>query len=1001
MSYLDDELCKIKSINERLYQELTDTAINYEKYHVIAAKSNDCTVKIVYLDNGVQKEQLVHSKYNPQQEAKKFAGANICEKRTYVIYGFGLGYHVEEMLKLMSRDDILYVVDLDIQLFKLALTLRDSLSNILTDDRLTLIISANEKYVASQIKQVLEDDVAFITYTPSVQTISEEYSYFKFVLEDWKMQQTVTDKWAELLQENYQINKNIDCPNIGILFGEFKDVPMVIVSAGPSLNKNKHFLKYIKGKFLIVAVGSALKPLMAIGVKPDYMCIIDPKPSIYKQFEGYENIDVPLIFLDTASAKAVTLYQGPKYKATKNIKNTSHESYVIDTGGSVATAVLDIGIKFGCNPIIFTGQDLAYTNNEHHADAKMYNPNRSEKIIELPNMRKVMGQNGELLNTTLGLLSYKYWIENKIKDHTEIMFFNATEGGAAIDGAKHSTLMATVEHIYNIRSKRQLPKDRRSDSVIFLLGIGLGVEVVNYLHESAESQIIIIEPDADNVKLACECNNQLEKVLKSENVNLVSGNKVNKLDELIKEYIDIRHQNNIYIVKTYTVNKDRLALFEHIKTIIKNNLHEIDMHVKTINDLADQISENIFSNLTSFIRNKQDVNSLYNAFIGKPAVIVSAGPSLEHNICKLKSIQNKSVIIAGPRTLKPLLENGIIPHLLCNIDPKDSMYNLVKNYDIDDIPLISLIQANHALVRNHNGNKLFAFDEALEPLRSYFSNSKSVKIEPGGSVATFSLCIAELLGCSPIILIGQDLAFSNNKTYAFKSNTEVLPKNIIIGKDANGNDVATRQDWIYFKKNIEEHIAENKNTYINPTEYGLFINGTVNMSLEEAIMRYCKVDFNVKIIFENIFDKKNNIRNLDVKNQINGILAKVIKCKKLIKENFTLSENIYKYIKRNIIIDIEEVLNKMDANDKLMEDNALVSAFMHYPIQKDYLNITLNYSPQNDESVDEEQLRIANKNIELYKAKLKAIEYVEGKLETIYKEVAKNGNHVPETEVNS
>lgn len=48
-----------------------------------------------------------------------------------------------------------------------------------------------------------------------------------------------------------------------------------------------------------------------------------------------------------------------------------------------------------------------------------------------------------MLYTSLGLLSYKYWIENRILNEQRI-FINATEGGAYIEGMKHIKLRDVI-----------------------------------------------------------------------------------------------------------------------------------------------------------------------------------------------------------------------------------------------------------------------------------------------------------------------------------------------------------------------------------------------------------------------------------------------------------------------------------------------------------------------------------------------------------------------------
>ncbi len=95
-------------------------------------------------------------------------------------------------------------------------------------------------------------------------------------------------------------------------------------------------------------------------------CIIDSqKEWTYKQIEGIEHLEIPFVFLNSASHYTVSQYKGPKYRAY-SMDSPEEQEGRIESGGSVATAMLDLAIRFGGNPIIFIGQDLAYTNNQSH-----------------------------------------------------------------------------------------------------------------------------------------------------------------------------------------------------------------------------------------------------------------------------------------------------------------------------------------------------------------------------------------------------------------------------------------------------------------------------------------------------------------------------------------------------------------------------------------------------------------------------------------------------------
>lgn len=60
------------------------------------------------------------------------------------------------------------------------------------------------------------------------------------------------------------------------------DVPTIVVSAGPSLNKNIEDLRAAQGKANIIATDTAMKPLLNAGIIPNLFVVVDGlKPGIY------------------------------------------------------------------------------------------------------------------------------------------------------------------------------------------------------------------------------------------------------------------------------------------------------------------------------------------------------------------------------------------------------------------------------------------------------------------------------------------------------------------------------------------------------------------------------------------------------------------------------------------------------------------------------------------------------------------------------------------------
>ena len=104
-------------------------------------------------------------------------------------------------------------------------------------------------------------------------------------------------------------------------------------------------------------------------------------------------------------------------------------------GGSVAHTMVNAAIVMGCNPIIFIGQDFAYTNEKKHADiAKDRWENCKSENTTRQNDIFVKDIYGKKIRTSIVLNNYRKEMENIISRHKEITFINATEGGAAMEG---------------------------------------------------------------------------------------------------------------------------------------------------------------------------------------------------------------------------------------------------------------------------------------------------------------------------------------------------------------------------------------------------------------------------------------------------------------------------------------------------------------------------------------------------------------------------------------
>lgn len=157
--------------------------------------------------------------------------------------------------------------------------------------------------------------------------------------------------------------------NVKELLDAVKEKPCdtaIMVAAGPSLDKNVHLLKEVKDKAFIIAVDTALKPVLNSGVKPDLTITIDShKPKELFWING-ESIDVPMIVELQSNSEVIKGYKGKRFYTYNFCKNffwvymqPDYMMINLDSGGSVANDAFSFLLKAGFKNIVFIGQDLA------------------------------------------------------------------------------------------------------------------------------------------------------------------------------------------------------------------------------------------------------------------------------------------------------------------------------------------------------------------------------------------------------------------------------------------------------------------------------------------------------------------------------------------------------------------------------------------------------------------------------------------------------------------
>ena len=492
----------------------------------------------------------------------------------------------------------------------------------------------------------------------------------------------------------------------------------------------------------------------------------------------------------------------------------------------------------------------------------------------------------------------------------------------------------------------------KSTGLTFFLGFGLGYELMgiiqNYLQP--KSTLIVIEKEIEIFINALE-QIDLRSIIADQNIFLFIGMSENEIYPHLSEILS--KTNAKLFVKAVTVIENPLSfiLFKdyYRKAIetIKFACKEAIMHFG--NDPLDALIgiRNTFLNINEII-NYPGIKDLFGKFKDKPGIVVATGPSLNKNIHLLKGLENKAVIASVDASMRVLKKNNLKPHLVTSLErvlATAKLFEGLTEEDVKDVYLAACPVIREETYANFPGERIIVYRNFAT--FHWLEIDKGI-LDIGASSANMAFKILTALGCNPIILIGQDLAFGEDeKTHAEGSTygekeQQYLKKERILEIPGNYREkVKTTDVWLRFLKAYEVDISKYEGKVINATEGGAKINGTEIMTFQEAIDKHISDSFDpVAIIKKHLKYPTEDEIKLNKEKTIKKVEHAISYCKDIT----TAFEESYKHC-----VEFDEKIsskyrNKEKINNKLAEEIFHKSQKALKRMQeKDFFEIIMHY----------------------------------------------------------
>ncbi len=461
-------------------------------------------------------------------------------------------------------------------------------------------------------------------------------------------------------------------------------------------------------------------------------------------------------------------------------------------------------------------------------------------------------------------------------------------------------------------------------NLIGVAGIGCGYfirEILNRFNQS--SQIIIIENRLDIFKEVMKVQDMTD-IFKIRNVQIFDGSNP-KYNLRMKQWLRRIDYNalaagNIDFLKT-PVLKDKYP--GEFKAYVNDFFEVLNYVVNSLgNDPGDTLIgiEHGFQNVKYLLNNSFDFRNL-DYYKDKPAIIVATGPSLDKNIDVLKKYQDNALVLSAGTSLHKLLNYGVKPDIFSVLERPEKVYDYtIKDivnegeFPEDIVPILDGV-VHPKIFNNVNDNVIPVFRDTVTTEKWFVENIENlVGLDTGLSVANLAFQIANLLKCSPIILVGQDLAFSSDgRQHSKDTKYDELGENKLKNHEMaevvgyNGEKLKSKKLWKQFK-NWFEYVIKKEDIYcIDSTEGGAYIKGTKIKTLQETADQF----LNNKVRPFNEFIK------FDSSNQVE---LKAEKLQKACNDKIETFKDIKKEIED--ILDIIKMSKKELKNQKSIKEFA-------------------------------------------------------------------------------
>lgn len=448
-----------------------------------------------------------------------------------------------------------------------------------------------------------------------------------------------------------------------------------------------------------------------------------------------------------------------------------------------------------------------------------------------------------------------------------------------------------------------------STGVVAFLGLGLGYSPLQLLQYRPHVRHFVIFELHPGIFVRALCLMDLGPLLSDRRVTLSVGPEpdIPEVFRLASRALQLENAHLLQHPAAFAVDPEA---YGRLRDEVYEYINKLNVSGATSVRFGHDFVSNRFRQLTSFPHNSYLLENLQDLFASVPAILVAGGPSLDKNIHLLPRAKGKALIIAVDTVLAALCRHGVMPDFITSIDPQELTYEKLADVVplVKDVSLISVPAVTPRVAKTFPAPGVFWLFSArsMEAWLNTLVGGKTLTAG-AGTVAHANILSAVILKCSPIVLVGQDLAFPTARSHAQHTvltdhremrTAQLSDENAMWVEGVNGGKVRTNRAYFSDKEYFERIVAENGNHYINATEGGAHIRGTEIMSLEDVLARFCQEEKDIAGRLRAFFKNASPINPAQIVTEFRAAKEKVSEVMQLINQADTLTRDVQKSARR-------------------------------------------------------------------------------------------------------